>query len=581
MIRSRYVSHFSEAGTFNRVNPHLRSRSGNMLILAVFVCALIIILFECLFGLYKVVLIEELSEHAAESAALRASVDLGRIVVNDPYFGFISLSDQAPTGKATRSTDGQNHPIQGINTILGSARLQMLVAEDSGSAELIAIAEQDVEAAERASKLLARSLQFALVADTENPVYGFDADGNKVEVLEDARQIYRENLGTAFGAMPRVTDFALSLGWSDCGGWTGTPLPRPDSLAEVPDQDKLADQYKSDVDVPIGTHHFYFAGLGRQAGLIDPRHFVQADGKRTCSTVRVDVKIVVNGKFEPNATGRDCDSGVTLCASACAQPAAGEDLPEMGALAISFPNGFVPGIDCLTKLMTEKDLCQNVAQIYRAQGGDYPYDNQSCMVPVVPSSDPPSTARVFARGFHDWLRTAHCHFRIDSALDCLNMQFEQLPPDFQPEQQSGDAPAKNLFCFQFMPDGCIEVTRRNREIYQREVVTENQALSLSQVNVDSALLLLTCHDYVNSLGTINGGKHAGRALPPGRSARATQLIDYDYPPSSVLDSAPNQSHVFGQVATGKTQTWSCDPFHSGGLAVGFDIANSSIFASAR
>jgi hypothetical protein len=554
-----------------------------MLFLVVLVVTLIVLALEWLFGVYKTVMVEELSQHAAESAALGASIDLGKIVVNDPYFGFISLSDQAPIGRATRSLDGQSQAVLGINTILGSARLQLLIAQDSGSAELLAVAEQEAQAAERASRLLAQTLQFAVVADDNNPVYGFDADGNKVQVLKDAKQLYLANLGTAFGSMPDLTDFQLSLGWSDCGGWTGTPLPRPYALADVPEGDTLKDQYKADVDIPAGLHHFYFASLARQAALVDPRHFMRPDGKRICSTIRVDVNLLLNHRSSHSQTAQTWNDGFNLCASACAQPAGGEDLPELGALTVSLPNGFVAGVDNLNSLMIDKQLCQTRAQDYRSHNGDYPYDNQSCMVQTNPAEDKTTAAGAFARGFHDWLRTAHCHVRIDSAVECLNVPFEKLPTEYDEETTNqNDIPASNLYRFQIVPDGRIVVSRKNREIYQREVLTENQELSINQISLNSNLLLLSCHDYVNSLGTVNGGKHAGRALPVGRTEHATQLIGYNYPPSDGFAWwAPANSITFGESDDGNLGKWTYDPFHSGGLAVCFDIANSSIFGGAH
>ncbi len=42
---------------------------------------------------------------AIEAASLAAAKEISRIVVNDPNFGYISLSDAAPVGKATAAGD--------------------------------------------------------------------------------------------------------------------------------------------------------------------------------------------------------------------------------------------------------------------------------------------------------------------------------------------------------------------------------------------------------------------------------------------------------------------------------------------
>ncbi len=56
---------------------------------------------------------------AIESAALAAAKDLSRIVVEDPNFGLISLSDAAPVGTNTAAGDRYFMPVHGINTLLG------------------------------------------------------------------------------------------------------------------------------------------------------------------------------------------------------------------------------------------------------------------------------------------------------------------------------------------------------------------------------------------------------------------------------------------------------------------------------
>ncbi|MGH9551628.1 MAG: hypothetical protein ACRD3W_19745, partial [Terriglobales bacterium] len=38
---------------------------------------------------------------ALEAATLAATRDLGRMVIEDPYYGFVGLSDNPPTGKGT------------------------------------------------------------------------------------------------------------------------------------------------------------------------------------------------------------------------------------------------------------------------------------------------------------------------------------------------------------------------------------------------------------------------------------------------------------------------------------------------
>lgn len=549
-----------------------------MLLFMMFGLALMAISLGLLIGFNRMLLLQELSERAAESAALVAAVDLGKIVVNDPNYGYIALSDQPPTGQATLSADGHQQPVQGINTILGSARLQLLIAKESGDLELINVAEQDVQAANCAARSLSSALQFALLGDNPRPLR--DRDGNQVKPFDDARQIYLDNLGRAVGYNPALTDFQLSLGWLDCNSGTGVPVPSPDSLAQVPETAKRLGEYKAYVNIPVGTCDFYFAGLGHQAALVDSRHFMAADGRRICSTVRVETNLEVKDVARKGDVQNWLPGDFTLCSMACAQPAAGEDAPAPGVLTISFPDGYVSSIDCISALITNADLRQTNAQSYRAQGGDYPYDKQTSIVEEDGNTSS-STARVFARGLHDWLRTAHCHVRIDSVLACLNLPFNQLPAD-QEDKTNGDATVtdivspKNLFCFECLPDGYIRATRKYCDVYQYEVVTENQEFALSCVNLESCPVSLSCHDYVCRLGTIFGGKHAGRAMPSGKCFQANEPSRYDYPLVQSQHTSDNSSSlILGQETRQPVQSWKVDPYHSGGLAVSFEVTNSS------
>jgi len=570
-----------------------------MLILTIFVLGLLSILLGFSIWFDRALLLQGLNGHAVESAALAAAVDLGKIIVNDPHYGFVALTDQPPTGKATVSQDGQEQPIQGINTILATARLQMLVAQESGNAELIALAEQDSIAANDAAHLLSKALDTALAGDINNPVY--DCNGQAVNPLEDARRVYLNNLRSSFGLDPQLVSFRLSSGWlrsdSSSGISSGISLPLPLSLAQVSGGVTQNGDYKAYVNIPVGTHDFYFAGLGSQPQLVDAKNFVAPDGKRTSSVVRVDATLALKGSVQPGQNKfNPLAQAFSICASACAQPAVGTDFPAPGVLMLSFPNGYVPSIDCLSALMSDYDLRTTNAQLYRAQGGDYPYELNTSLAQEN-NNTPCSTSREFAKGFRDWMRTAHRQVRIDAALACLNLQFNRLPFD-QSDTGSDELTAQdaistptNLFCFEFMPDGCIKATHRNRDIYQHELITDKQESSISSATVKSCLVMLSCHDYVNALGTINGGKHAGRALPPGRFSPADHRTSYDNPIAGVTQDITDNSQfandtclVLGEPVAQLQQPqqqqqqqlarfWQRDTRRCGGLAVSFQISS--------
>src|SRR4051794_8014763 len=67
---------------------------------------------------------------AIEAAALSAANDMSDIVINTKEFGFVSLSEQAPIGKATAAGDLHYLPVHGINTLIGTARLDAVIADN-------------------------------------------------------------------------------------------------------------------------------------------------------------------------------------------------------------------------------------------------------------------------------------------------------------------------------------------------------------------------------------------------------------------------------------------------------------------
>src|SRR5579884_2964016 len=102
----------------------VRRNSGNILAfsLSIMMGFLVILL---VFGLqYTRFLGAHMEQRTAiEAAALAAARDLSRIVIEDQYYGFVGLSDRAPTGKATKAGDNWFMPVTGINTLLGTVRL--------------------------------------------------------------------------------------------------------------------------------------------------------------------------------------------------------------------------------------------------------------------------------------------------------------------------------------------------------------------------------------------------------------------------------------------------------------------------
>lgn len=132
-------------------------------------------------------------KQALESAAMKASVDLSGIVINDPNFGFISLSDQGAIGRATMAADGEPLPVHSINTIIATTRLDYIIAQEIGDDQLKELALQDIRHARAAAIHLDRVLERALSAQSDNEAsVPRDMDGNAVHPYADALSTYEK-----------------------------------------------------------------------------------------------------------------------------------------------------------------------------------------------------------------------------------------------------------------------------------------------------------------------------------------------------------------------------------------------------
>src|SRR5574337_1254203 len=94
-----------------------------------------------------------------EAAALAAARDMGSIVINDPHFGYIGLSDSAPVGQITLAPDGFATPVTGINTLLANVRLDLYLADSFGDQIMQQRAAEDYENAVTARNNLVNAMK--------------------------------------------------------------------------------------------------------------------------------------------------------------------------------------------------------------------------------------------------------------------------------------------------------------------------------------------------------------------------------------------------------------------------------------
>src|ERR1700679_4027494 len=113
-----------------------RAARGNMLVF-ITACTIGLLAALAFFCLGYVLLIGSNNEQrtAIEAASLAAARDLSMIAVNsnsagtNSNYGWISLSDYAPVTSTTLATDQWDTPVRSINTILGTIRLDLIIAD--------------------------------------------------------------------------------------------------------------------------------------------------------------------------------------------------------------------------------------------------------------------------------------------------------------------------------------------------------------------------------------------------------------------------------------------------------------------
>lgn len=416
----------------HRYRPvQLRNEKGNMLALITAVTVLIVLVL-LFFAFNYVRFIFGQTEHvnSLEAASLAAARDLSKIVVEDDYFGQVALSDYPPIGKDTKAGDKEPCPVFSVNTILGTTRLDLIIAHEINNQVMVALAKEDIKNAKAAANKLNQALIDA-VNGTGNPK---DLDGNSVNVYASAMQTYQEDLArnTKTGK-PVITSFKLSLGWIEGGAPTITDVPKPDSKGMVPPDKQQNGKYKAFVNVPAHGEDFYFAAVAERASLADVVKWRTGDGIRLLSAVKVEAstEIKIEGLADANA------APAVIRSSACAIPPGNLDLYPPGQLCIGFPHGRVPTISTIRNILEDPQLKINPMPLYTPEGGDWPGGGGTISGPISipgigggglwPPANSHSGNTAFSIGLYDWLRSGRTKPRIDAVTALVEKDLFTVP----------------------------------------------------------------------------------------------------------------------------------------------------------
>jgi hypothetical protein len=453
---------------------------------------------------------------AIEGAALQVANDISRIVYEDPNFGIIALSDFAPIGANTLAADGQPTPVRGINTVLGTVRLDMIIADAVSNPQMQSLALADYKNAVKANNNLQAALVDACSTSPQNT--HLDWDGNPVNVYSDALVAYNQNIIRMSGSQSAIdpASMKITLGILTKGAATNTAVPQPSNYSNVSSSQTQVETinnvattvYKSYTNIPYDSQPFIFAGVDNSLKLVDIGQFSTNVSALPFSLTSV-VKVEGDQVYQPDNNA----PGSRVHSIACAQPAsAGDPRPYPGAMVIGFPNGVPPEIKAPITILSDPFLSGLPVKISTSNTGD---NGNTPIVPVSSLGPFPTMGSIFGTGGYHWIRRAGTRPNVSAVLSMLSQQFNTIP--------GYSATTGAMFIYAFDSTGTPQPSAQ-AEAPGRLVITSNHQLSgKSRITFSSSngtAYGAVLSDVVAFPGSIYGGTHAGEPLLLGTTQAA-------------------------------------------------------------
>lgn len=480
-----------------------RSNRGNMLcfVTSVFAGILLVVSF---FSLKLTRILGSYWEQRTkiEAASLAVAKDLSRIVIEDPNYGFISLSDYAPTGKATKAGDNFFLPVQSINTILATVRLDMIIADQLNCPLMQQYALRDYQNAIAAKDRLMDELK----RDIQPGGSGKDIDGNAVSPYADAVAVYNQNLIRMTGETTQLVPGSLkiNLGYED-GFATNIRIPQPAGVANVSSNQQQNGFYKAYVNVPYAGRDFMFAPLENNTNLVDIKKF-----RTTLSNLPYALPCIVECEADQKfVESKDAKERIVHAAAAARPACLIDQRPCPGAFAVSFPNGQIPEFRKLLDVYTSPQVIKCPAdEIQTVLAGDYPPNPVSDTTLPNITSGHPGFGHVLSIALYDWLRRSGPNVDINAAFDLFNTPFDTTVA----------ADASHSLYFQINRQGKIDCKTVPLAADTTNPVSHKQYRAVTGLAVYSTTNKkyydIFVKDYVFQPGRMQGGIHAGEPLLP-------------------------------------------------------------------
>lgn len=519
-----------------------RRPTGNMsaLMLAVFLAVLMSIL---LFGLSFARFLGGHQQQitAIDAATLAVANDLNKIVVEDPNFGFISLSDYPPIGSATKAGDDYFLPVTGINALQATIRLNMIVADALNDKIMSAYALRDWDNANLARTRLVDALNQAV----REGGTGTDIDGRTITPMQDALAAYQSNrINMTSGASTLAPgSFKISLGWIT-GIETNMPIPSPSKYAQLDADQQQNGHYKANVNVAYGGCAYVFAALEDQTALVSGDNFRSADDPGSLPfVIPTIVKCEADQQFrQTEQFGRD-EIRVVHAQSFAVPGCLLDARNNPGAFTVSFADGTVPEIDSMYALFTAAQINKSPSDgTQTPTSGDFPPNKLSNLrLPILNSVNAPF-GQCLRVALHDWLRAIGPRLNVESLVSAMQADFSVNP-----------GPHAEVFSID--KDGAVVLSQMPIKHAVSLPVSNDQWAAVTGLafhSTNKEFYDFYCKDFVYQPGRIKGGIHAGQPIGDTVSTDADSFpantIGEDPAFVAMFPNGPNGGAVRGTYA---------------------------------
>lgn len=510
----------------------MRSQQGGILPLMLALLIGILILFAVFSWQFTAMLGSHQEQTTAiQAASLAAARAIGRVVVNDPQLGYISITDSAPRGQGIVAGDGYAVPVRSYNAVLATIRLDMIIADAINDPVMKQFAANDHQVLMQAKDRLIQA-----VFRCASGILQVDRDGNDVDAVAEAIDAYRANVIRMGGNGATLIPGSLKITLGTVpGARTNMQIPQPTSFASTPAADQENNFYRAYRNIPYGGKDFVFSAVHDSIILVDPAKFVANPSLPyfVPSIVKVEADEQYQGSNVPGTPGQHVVHAVS-CAQ-CGTPP--DPRCAAGALLISFPDGKLGEIAKPADIRTDPKLNQTSVAIRTTDpGDDYPQGNLggSVSLPVVGAA--PNASQMWSRVLYDWLRRGGPAVNVRAVVDMMG---DAIAPSYAAD----DLGFMNAYTFIFdgQNNGWIKKkSLLSQRIYgalsdqQIAAVTQTQSQSPSRGYVFDVAYL----DNVYRPGTMSGGKHAGEPIVDTRLNNPQLTSSSVNPPTTGIYGLP-------------------------------------------